>query len=142
MHPALTLAVYALAVARATRLVTSDRITEAPRRWLSIRLWARTVNVATARSWADMHLHRHDQGHESTAALAEVRRLVAAGRLDAGGDPPLGVYLLSCPWCASIWLGAAAAPLWYWLGSSPWLLVPAVALAFSYVTGFLASKEG
>lgn len=142
MHPALTLAVYALAVARVTRLLVSDRIAEAPRRWLAIRLWARTIDVATARSWADMHLYRHDQGHESTAALPEVRRLMAAERLDADGDPPLAVYLLSCPWCASIYVGAVAAPLWYGLGSSPWLLVPAAALAFSYVTGFTASKEG
>jgi hypothetical protein len=134
MHPALTLAVYALAVARATRLVTSDRITEAPRRWLSIRLWARTINDPTAAG----RLPAMAVKHGPRVAARELAR----ERFDGGGDPPLAVYLLSCPWCASIWLGAAAAPLWYWLGSNPWLLVPAVALAFSYVTGFLASKEG
>jgi hypothetical protein len=43
--------------------------------------------------------------------------------------------LIQCPWCASIWIGAALAPLvWLW-GSSPVMLVPAVALAFSQLTG-------
>lgn len=133
MHPALTLAVFALAVARATRLITSDRITEAPRRWLSIRLWTPHIPDEAARHWRATY-----ETHGKRAA----QKLVAEGRYDAGGDPPLSVYLLSCPWCASLWLATAAAPLWCWLGSSSWLLVPAAALAFSYVTGFLASKEG
>lgn len=43
-----------------------------------------------------------------------------------------------CPWCASIWIGAAAAPLvWFW-GHTPWLFIPALALAMSQVTGMLA----
>lgn len=135
MHPALTLAVFALAVARATRLITSDRITEAPRRWLSIRLWAPKIYRSDV-------TYRWPFASGTAEEIRDGQRVVAAERLDAGGDPPLSVYLLSCPWCASLWLAAAAAPLWYWLGSSPWLLVPAAALAFSYVTGFLASKEG
>lgn len=132
MHPALTLAVYALAVARVTRLLTADRITEAPRRWLSIRLWATKVDL----------LLPADEPMPDAREIRHARRFEAARRLNAGGDPPLAVYLLTCPWCASIYVAAVAAPLWYWLGSSPWLFVPAVALTFSYVTGFAASKEG
>lgn len=116
MSPALTLAVYALAVARVTRLITADRITEAPRRWLVVRLWARTLPFSDARE-------------------------EAGRRFAAGGVPPLGAYLVTCPWCVSTYVGIVAAPLWYWAGSSPWLLVPAAALALSYVTGFLAGKE-
>lgn len=133
MHPALTLAVYALAVARATRLITSDRITAAPRRWLSIRLWTPHIPDDAARHWRALYEQRGKRA---------AQKVVAEQRYDGRGDPPLSVYLLSCPWCASLWLAAAAAPLWYWLGSCPWLLLPAAALAFSYVTGFLASKEG
>ena len=47
-------------------------------------------------------------------------------------------YLIGCPWCASIYVGAVAAPLVYWLGESPGLLVPALALALSHLTGLLA----
>ena len=38
VHPALTLVIYALAVARGTVLVTEDRITEAPRAWALAKL--------------------------------------------------------------------------------------------------------
>lgn len=48
-------------------------------------------------------------------------------------------YLITCPWCASVWISAVAAPVAYNWGDSPWLLVPALALAFSYVTGALSN---
>jgi len=51
-------------------------------------------------------------------------------------------YLLTCPWCMSVWVGAAvAAGAWKW-GDSGWFIVPAVALAASHVTGVLATREG
>ena len=43
--------------------------------------------------------------------------------------------LVTCPWCASIWISAVAAPVAYNWGTSPWLLVPALALVFSFVSG-------
>lgn len=126
----ITLLVYALAVARVTRLINADRITEAPREWLSIRLWARSIPAEYA-----------EQRAPAIAAKLGMRvaqRTVAAERLGDNADPPLAVYLLTCPWCASIYVAAVAAPLAYFWGDSPWLLVPALALAFSYVTGLLA----
>lgn len=44
-------------------------------------------------------------------------------------------YLITCPWCASIWISAFAAPMIYNWGSSPWLLVPALGLALSFFSG-------
>lgn len=46
--------------------------------------------------------------------------------------------LIQCPWCTGMWLSGVAAPLVWWWGGSPWLLVPALALAFSQVTGMIA----
>lgn len=46
--------------------------------------------------------------------------------------------LITCQWCASIWIAAAAAPLAWWHGTNPWVAIPAVALALSYVTGALS----
>lgn len=111
MPSAITLLVYVLAVARVTRLVNEDKVTERAREWLVDRAWriARPQVPGPSRPWA---------------------------------DEPLLAYLITCPWCASIWVGAVAAPLVYFLGSSPWLLVPALALAFSYVTGYLAQQNG
>lgn len=47
--------------------------------------------------------------------------------------------LITCPWCAGMWVSLVAAPLvWFW-GDSPVMLIPALALAFSQVTGATAN---
>lgn len=43
--------------------------------------------------------------------------------------------LIGCPWCVSIWVGFIVAPLIWFFGHSPVMLIPAIALAFSQVTG-------
>lgn len=56
------------------------------------------------------------------------------------------VYLLGgaddhangCPWCASVWIAAATAPALWYAGNHPALLIPALALAMSQVTGMIA----
>lgn len=63
-----------------------------------------------------------------TALLARERKMLA--------------YLLLCPWCVSIWLGIPAAPIIYAYGDSPWLFVPALALALSATAGALARVKG
>jgi hypothetical protein len=95
-YPLLIVVVMALATARVTRLVTRDRILDAPRR-------------AVLRALPDDHL------------LA---------------------YLVVCDWCVSVYTGALAAAGGAWAGWWPWAWVPALMLAFSYVTGYLASREG
>jgi hypothetical protein len=47
--------------------------------------------------------------------------------------------LITCPWCAGMWVSLVAAPLvWFW-GDSPVMLIPALALAFSQITGATAN---
>jgi fatty acid desaturase len=46
--------------------------------------------------------------------------------------------LITCPWCAGMWVSLAAAPVIWWLGDSPWLLIPALALAFAQIVGMTA----
>lgn len=47
--------------------------------------------------------------------------------------------LITCPWCAGMWVSLVAAPLvWFW-GDSPVMLIPALALAFSQATGATAN---
>jgi hypothetical protein len=118
------LVVYALAVARLTRMITADKILERPR--VAVVKWA----WVRANPWIKKE-------------PAEDRRKNLALAMSADADhPPMLAYFAFCPWCVSIWVGASAAPLvWLW-GARPWLLVPALALALSYVTGFLASHEG
>jgi hypothetical protein len=74
-------------------------------------------------------------------SLTEDARDAITGWLD---DRPktLGNYvsiLIGCPWCVSIWIAFIASPLvWIW-GESPVMLIPAIALAFSQVTGMISS---
>ena len=85
----------ALATARITRLVTTDRITEAPR----------------------------------NAILR---------RLDADS---LTAYLIVCDWCSSVYVGAGVAAAGAALGWWSWPVAIPAALAFSYIAGYLASRE-
>lgn len=116
------LLVYALAVARVTRLINSDVLLTGPRERLIAWAWAR-------RYGRQMSIEERP------------RPLWQLVRRNGGVEPKLAT-LIVCPWCASIYVGAVAAPLWFWLGTSPWVLVPAAALAFSYLTGFLAQRHG
>lgn len=81
-------------------------------------------------------------------AVARLTRLVTEDKiLEKPRDwvldrvDPLGMltYLLGCPWCVSVYLGAAAAPVAYYWGESPYVVIPALALTASYVSGFLAN---
>lgn len=117
--------IYALAVARVTRLIGEDVLLDGPREKITDWAWRRKYGSAPTST------RNPDGEYRGVMPSWQV-----AKKLDAV-EPKLA-YLITCPWCASIYVGAVAAPLWYWLGTSPWLLVPAAALAFSYITGFLA----
>lgn len=49
-------------------------------------------------------------------------------------------YLITCPWCVSVYVGAALAGAWAWLGTPTWFMGSLAALAASYVTGWLAEN--
>jgi fatty acid desaturase len=47
--------------------------------------------------------------------------------------------LITCPWCAGMWVALIASPMvWFW-GHSPVMLILAIALAFSQVTGMTSN---
>jgi hypothetical protein len=95
--------------------------------WLQLLIYALAVARVTGLIVAD--------------SLTEDIRDGILARLD---DRPrtLGSYLgtlITCPWCAGMWVALVASPLvWLW-GDSPVMLIPALALAFSQVTGMTAS---
>jgi hypothetical protein len=77
----------------------------------------------------------------TTDTITEEIRDNLIGWLD---DRPktLGRYLatlITCPWCAGMWVSLIAAPLLWFAGHSPYLLVPALALAISQIIGMIAS---
>lgn len=91
--------------------------------WLQLLVYALAVARVTGLVYAD--------------AITEGARDALLAWLD---DRPktLGAFvadLITCPWCVSVWIGGIAAPLvWFW-GDHPVMLIPAIALAFSQVTG-------
>lgn len=48
-------------------------------------------------------------------------------------------YLIHCPWCLSMYVGAAAAGTWALWGGTMWYTIVTAALSASYVTGFLTN---
>ncbi len=131
MNLAFLFAVYALAVARVAVLITEDRITEAPR----------VALVQRIRHRAAEHLMRQAKAEVSpddwSPAFEADLRTIYQRDVD-----PYAEYLLKCQWCISMWLAFVAAPVWYFAGDNPWFLIPACALAFSYVTGKLSQFGG
>jgi len=84
-------------------------------------------------------------------ATARVTRLITRDRilaaprravLNALPDDHLLAYLIVCDWCVSVYTGTLAAAGGAWAGWWTWAWVPALAFAFSYTTGYLASREG
>jgi hypothetical protein len=73
--------------------------------------------------------------------ITEDARDALIKRLD---DRPrtLGAFVIGvieCPWCAGMWVALAASPLAWFFGHSPVMLIPAIALAFSQVTGMISN---
>lgn len=141
VHPALTLLIYALAVARGTVLVTEDRITEAPRTWalakLKDRHWREFNRLAKA------EMRRIESSPYTPMPAEDEAALTAAGKLaeERQGNSYLE-YLLTCPWCVSVWLALPAVIVWWNWPTEPWSLGPAILLAFSMITGKLSQIGG
>lgn len=84
----------------------------------------------------------------ATLSMARLTRFVTTDKiferprdwvLDRIDPDGMLTYLLGCPWCVSVYLGAGAAPIFYYWGETPYVVIPALALTASYVSGFLAT---
>lgn len=47
-------------------------------------------------------------------------------------------YVVHCPWCISVWLGAAAAPFAVLAADLSWWTLPLLVFASSHLAGLLA----
>ncbi|AVJ50122.1 hypothetical protein SEA_MEGATRON_7 [Mycobacterium phage Megatron] len=119
---ALALVILTLAVARVTRLVNSDKISDPIRVAIASRVRHHTLIAAEA------------EAHNQSQRAAEAHRREARWA---------GVYeFVQCPWCIGMWvsLGGAAVLVWvikYSWTIDWWALLP-VALAVSHLVGVLA----
>lgn len=51
-------------------------------------------------------------------------------------------YLITCDWCASVYVGAGMAGAWYAWGETMAFTAVCAALAASYATGYLNTRAG
>jgi hypothetical protein len=77
-----------------------------------------------------------------TADMITARRRDAVVEALAGRGHTLAAYMVTCPWCVSIWLAIPAAPIIYAYGHHWWLFLPALALALSAAAGALGRVKG
>jgi len=140
VHPGLTFLIFALAVVRATLLLTTDKISEPLRDRIALRV--------KDRAWAehDALVRRVADQYDATGATPTEEQGEELKRLGREAEHRerhsyLG-YFVTCPWCVSMWMALPAAIVWWNWPTEAWSLGPAVLLAFSMVTGALASKIG
>lgn len=112
-------AIYALAVARLTGLVTVDAITD-PIRSRMIR----------AIGSPELPWLGKDQPLSTQDIIDWLR--------DAKPVRWALAKLVTCQWCASVWIAFAFVPVVHWFGHTLWVLLPATALAASQLTGMLS----
>lgn len=83
-------------------------------------------------------------------AVARVTRLIVADYITAKprqrlvlrwGVHSMRSYLITCPWCMSLWVAAVAAPVAFWFGDTAWYQVPALGLALSQTVGILTRGD-
>lgn len=55
-----------------------------------------------------------------------------------GDEHPIAT-LVTCPWCMSVWVGCALAPLVYYHYGNPLVYMGGLVLAASQVTGMIAN---
>jgi hypothetical protein len=110
--------IYALAVYRATRLITTDALCEPIRRWLRRLGWTRMSRAI---------------GIDGDVEVDDVPRRGPRGAFGRGMTE-----LVRCDWCLSIWLGAVAVGASYeW---ETWTGYISATLALSAVTGVLRER--
>lgn len=123
-HQILVLVVYALAVARLTRLINADTVLD------SLRL------IPVRRHHAAL-----DAAKEATLHGQHARAVLFSRSARRWGTV---MYFLACPWCVGWWLALATAVIPVRLIGWPWWTAIPVALAVSHLVGvfsFAADTE-
>jgi hypothetical protein len=138
-----------LATYRLTMLIVADELTEPWRERLLDRYIHPTHELTTLPSRerpedsafpysAECRCGMRWSGNEWADVMAEANGHVNAHRGEQTTGPRW-LILLDCPWCASVHIGMIVAwSAWAW-GNRWWWVIPAVGLASSAVTGFLAT---
>jgi hypothetical protein len=123
----------ALATYRLALLVTADTLTGP---------WRESVIRSSYRRDAESRRLTLEEMVGGPAKLSEINRDAEGWKrvVNEDDDAPAVAYLITCPWCSSVYLAVPVAVGAYFGSSSWWFLLPAAALAFSAVAGYLATQ--
>lgn len=144
----LTVAVAIAATYSLTLLVVCDKITDRPRQWLLTRIsghgFARSglgldagvssepvvgyecACGAVSLSLGDLLDHVHDARERIVQTVPQTKQAMV-------------LYLLRCPWCASVYVGAPVMWSAWCFGTRAWWFIPAATFTARGVTGTWAS---
>ena len=114
----LVLVIYALAVARITRLINADTILDRPRVWIAGK--ARGALLVAREAAA------HGQLERERLFVATARRWQTL------------MYFVQCPWCVGMWMALLTAWLPVWILGWPWWTLIPLGLAVSHLVGISA----
>jgi len=123
-----------LATHRVTRFITRDAfpLVASPRRWIEKR-WD-PFDDATWEKWRGLdRKQRRELVHQVREQGSNI-----------GWPNPVGhsiAYLVTCDWCASIWVSAGLVAVTRWQLHWDWLLAGLVWLTASTITGLIAQWE-
>lgn len=106
-------------VGRITILITRDVITQWLRTWVD-RIWPGKI-VTVQSSDGPMPVYRD-------------------GTSEPLRDPSMASQFIECPWCVSMWVSGAAAPLAYYAGDTLWFILPATIATLSFAASLLADR--
>ncbi len=126
----MNLVILALAVARLTRLLTTDSLTQGIREWILTR-WP---DASTDFGDSEVKETGTDSLGFKTGTLKTGREVFRTPEAWYAVDPVKWSELLTCDWCSSIWIGlGAAAAHYYYPDITFWVSLP---LALSFVAAW------
>jgi hypothetical protein len=133
----LTFLVAALATYSLTLLVVCDKITDRPRQWLLTRISGHGyagesgpgAYLCACGAWDQSLEALLDHVHDARQQVADEIPMTKRAAL---------LYLLRCPWCASLYVAAPVAWSAWCFGDRAWWFVPALALGMRAATGAMA----
>ena len=133
---ALTVIVAAAATYSLTLLVVCDKITDRPRQWLLTRIsghglvgWGTVAYTCGCGVTTELMDDLLDHVHEAREQVVQAIPMSKTAAL---------LYLLRCPWCASLYVAVPVAWSAWCFGDRAWWFIPAAALAFRGFTGAAA----
>ncbi len=127
----MNLVILALAVARLTRLLTTDSLTQGIREWILTR-WP---DASTEFGDSEVKEQSTDSLGFRTGTLKTGREVFRTTEAWYASEPYKWAELLTCDWCLSIWIGiGAAAAHYYYPEITFWVSLP---LALSFVAAWL-----